>query len=428
MRSTSLGLRVHALILSGSLIFLTAFLGCRAYQIARQHLDQIETLVHHDVKTREFVVHLESASEQELKKGRETLQKDLLPTYPALASQVKTMETPSDVARVRDKLEQHSQERLHEAKQAAQGLLKTIILAVLLSAGITAWMIFLFYQGLLRPLKRLTRATDETSKGNLSYRIPAEGVGIFKFVELTELSELIRSYNSMASRLEGLDRAKSEFLQTVSHEIKNPLTALKEGMHLLANQGENLNAMSRQKTFNACLIAAKRLELMINNLLRLSRGETDLYQLEIRLGCVNKAVQAAVDEVRPLFERKKMRIELDMPENTQAAFNWDGMVQVFVNLLLNAIKYGQEGSTIRIRLDVDSQIEISITNTGKTIAASELVRIFERFYRGSNSNQTQGLGIGLHVVKQIIRAHQGDVSASSSAGLTQLRLRIPAPL
>jgi signal transduction histidine kinase len=238
----------------------------------------------------------------------------------------------------------------------------------------------------------------------------------------------------MAERLEHLDSAKTEFLATISHEIKNPLAALKEGMNLLASQGDSMLPHARSKAFSACLIASKRLESMINNLLNPSRMEMGLFDFDLTPKDLTAAIQTAMDEVRPLAQKKGMAIEYSGGEGILAAFNWDGMVQVFENLLLNAIKYGNENTTIEIRAALKSRtiekaelphLELAVINDGRAIPEAELAQVFERFYRGANSKLQQGMGLGLHVVKRIVEAHHGGISAACEAGKTRFELWIP---
>src|SRR6185437_3662871 len=120
-------------------------------------------------------------------------------------------------------------------------------------------------------------------------------------------------------------------------------------------------------------------------------------------------VQSSVAEVRPIAEKKGIQIRVTSPESLVFSFNWEGMVQAFVNLLLNAIKYGTENSQIEVDVQTtenpDRFVQISVTNSGKEIAPAELSKVFDQFYRGKNSGKQQGMGIGLHVVKRVVEAH-----------------------
>ncbi len=445
------GLRRHAVLISVFLLLLTATLGGRAYLIARRHRNEVVDLYRKDaqapvllkgLEARATTLHqlnrkwratddpvyleLEAAQWQEARKEWQELREAVAEADSGLPSEFSPRALKS-LRKVRQVIDESADRRLAKANEEIRDIAGLVLLSVLLLAGVSAWLVLLFFRGLLEPLRRLRAATDEISTGRFSHQVAPSGLAV---AELRQLSE---SFNSMVKQLDTLDRAKSEFLQTISHELKNPLAALKEGMSLLVNQGEQLPAASRQKGLNACLIATRRLETMINNLLKISRGDASPYDMEVSLRRFDSAIQAAVDEVRPLAERRRMSLSFNREggreEGIQAAFNWDGMVQVFVNVLQNAIKYGQEGSVIEVsateKKGAAPRIEAEIANTGKPVASLELTRIFDRFYRGANAAHQQGLGIGLHVVKQIVTAHRGEVSAESSGGQTRIRLWIP---
>ncbi len=481
------GLRTHVFIISGSLIFLTVILGVRAYSVARSQFEETRDLVTSDLRAQPIFVQIEAAydarteaqkkwnqslnpkdsasvahEEMMLRSLIESLQQILGANNAKTGQQANALsyESPqflSDLHILKKEVENLREIKLRRAHDASRGLLHLILVAFILSAAINTWLIFFFRKGLIEPLGSLEKATAQIKSGDLHFRLPDQhGV--------RELNELSRAFNSMAARLESLDRAKTEFLETISHEIKNPLAALKEGLSLLSHQ-DTLSESARKKGFSACLIASKRVELMINNLLNLSREEKGLFDFDLSLKNLPSAIQTAIDEVRPMAEKKGMQIQLHAPSELRASFNWDGMVQVLENLFLNAIKYGQEGTLIEVEafstsrpiandLKLENQlenkkemvildgelisaesaesrrtkvphVEVSVTNQGKNIALSETIKIFDRFYRGSNSSRQQGLGIGLHVVKQIIEAHHGTVKAFSDAGKTKFSFWIP---
>ena len=437
-------LRMQTLLISFSLICLIAILGVRAYSVARRQFFDTRDLVQFDLRAQTLLTRMESitlAKDKAEKKFRMTrdaaygalLKHDLnsLTTatsefedsvtliYPDLRNALGAVPKTQDIEAMKVTLDSRREVKLRQAHDSSLGLLHLILSALILSIAITAWLLFLFYRGLLEPLGRLNEATLKIKNGDLSHRLNTQ-------TGVSELRAVSTQFNLMAERLESLDRAKSEFLQTISHEIKNPLAALKEGLSLLSNQGEELAPAIRKRGFSACLIASKRVETMINNLLNLSRAERGLFDFDLDLKNMSSAIQTAIDEVRPLADKKGMQIRLRSNLELQAAFNWNGIVQVFENLLLNAIKYGQENSTIEIEASsTEKDVQVRVINSGKNITSSESGKIFERFYRASNSTHQQGLGIGLHVVKQIIEAHHGKIEASSEHGKTKLCFWIP---
>lgn len=393
----AVSLRTQAWLISAALLVLTAILGAKAYSVAHTHYQEMSELVNYDLSIQSLM------NEDSLRR-------------------------PLEVFR---------EEKLNQAHETALGLFRLILWAMLISAAVTAWLFYLFFRGLVRPMNTLKDATQRVGSGELSCRISTHS-------GLQELRDLARSFNSMAEKLQKLDQAKTEFLATISHEIKNPLAALKEGLNLLSTRNETLSPAARAKGFAACLIASKRLESMINNLLQNSRMEAGFFRQDMRFKDLHLAVQTAMDEVRPMAEKRQIRFEfLPESQSMMATFSSDGMIQVFENLFLNAIKYGLENSVIDVKAsrtrrpaqnkgEPIPQVLIEISNTGPTIDDSELKRIFERFYRGSNLGNPSsgtlipsGMGLGLHVVKTIIEAHHGEISVASAKGRTTFRIFLP---
>ena len=419
-------------------------MGIRAYSVASQQLRDTRDLVQFDLRAQTQLTRMESLTQAKdlaekkfrtihdpayaglllhnvniLKGATLEFEDTVALSYPDLKNILGDLPGTQDIEAMKVTLDSRRASKLLRAQDSSIGLLHLILSALILSIAITAWLLFLFYRGLLSPLGLLNEATLKIKNGNLSHRLDSDrGV--------SELREVSNQFNQMAKQLESLDNAKKEFLQTISHEIKNPLAALKEGLSLLSTQGESLTPQIRKRGFSACLIASKRVETMINNLLSLSRSEKGLFDFDLDFENMSSAIQTAIDEVRPLADKKGMQIQLRSSPTLEAAFNWNGIVQVFENLLLNAIKYGQENSIIEIEATTtEKDIQVRVINSGKNITSSENGRIFERFYRASNSNSQQGLGIGLHVVKQIVEAHHGKVEASSELGRTRLSFWIP---
>lgn len=448
----SIGLRVHAAVISVSLLFLASLLGFKAYFASHTHFQELQALVRHDSRVQELLGRLETGAgslDQARRKHRITKdpayrvladrqRQTMLEDSAALRSELQVLYpdlSPGDLTQARavrklqESVARKRQDRLGHAHEAALGLARLVTAALVVSIGITAWLLHFFYRGMLQPLRELKESTERIRSGELSHRTSIRR-GLFGVLELDELS---RSFNAMAGRLESLDRAKSEFLATVSHEIKNPLAALKEGMSLLSTKMGEMSEDARARTFAACLIASKRLEVMINNLLGHSKMEAGLFQFDMSVKDLGEAIQSVVQEVGPMARRRQMEIRYTGPRAIAASFNWDGMVQVLENILVNAIKYGDEGSTIDVaaaeresgggRL---SEVELSVTNRGKGIPESDIGRVFERFYRSSQAKAAQsGLGLGLHVVQRVVEAHHGVVAASSADGETRIQVRFP---
>lgn len=437
------GLKANALLISVTLMALTGILGIRAHTVARVHIEESRSLLERDIPLQSLLFQLEAALSAKLQARKkwditeDAAYEELFTKYQALESRIQaeieavkpglidTQASPSGltnetIQKAHKTLIAEKEESLRQAHEVAARLRRVMSVAMIVSLVITAWLVVLLYRGLLRPLGRLRDATARIREGQLSCRMTEKGV--------SELREIAQAFNLMAARLESLDKAKNEFLATISHEIRNPMTALKEGLALISSEEKRLTPESRKRCLSACLIASKRLEFMINNLLNLSRTGAGILEREFAQRNIAQAAQTAIDEVRPLAEKKNIQIRLSAPESVPMSFHWEGVVQALVNLLLNAIKYGNDASTVEVQIhsvQASQSAEIEITNSGAEIAAAELSRIFDRFYRGANSSKQQGMGVGLHVVKKVVEAHQGAVSAVSGAGKTRMKISLP---
>jgi len=449
-------LKTHAFVICFAMIALVGVLGIRAYSIAKVHSEEVRELVEGDAEAQALILRMEDAqaaravalkklkitgtfiyeslafqTEQDLLQMKASLERTLKRSYPDLVIPKPIQgNSEMDLAFLKQDLEKRRQQRLARAKTEAQGLLRLIFASVLLSGAISLWLLGFLYRSLIRPVEALKEATQKIRGGDLSYRIPRE-TGESGAREFCELSA---SFNAMAEKLEQLDEAKSEFLTTISHEFKNPLAALKEGLALLSTRGEFLSAESRAKTFAACTIASKRLESMMMNLLCHSRMEKGLYQFDLSRKDFASVIRVAMDEIAPVAAKKSMTVSYRGLDSLLGAFNWDGMIQVMENLILNAIKYGREGTEIgiftEVRTDLDSvpiaEIRVlNISDRGDQLAEADLESLFDRFYRGNNSAQKQGLGLGLHVVKRIVQAHLGSVSVDRMGDQTEFKIHIP---
>lgn len=329
-----------------------------------------------------------------------------------------------DLRELERMLEVQRLERADRLRRVAKDLKKIITVTFVLALGVTSWLILLLYFAVLKPLESIKRAAQRIREGELSYRIET-------FHGVRELSDLRSEFNSMASKLEELDRMKGDFLSTVSHELRTPLTAIKEGLNFLTEKQAVLPASVSVRTLEVCSQSAKRLETMIQNLLNHAKMESGFYSFDERPKDFITVVESAIQGVKPIAERRGLAIELKiLTSHHMANFSTEGITHALENLLLNAIKYGDASHPLRIEVSkVDAepvpQLEVRVTNHGKGLLPSELKLVFERFFRASNADGQKGVGLGLSVVKRIIESHHGTVAAESANGLTTFSFRIP---
>jgi signal transduction histidine kinase len=258
----------------------------------------------------------------------------------------------------------------------------------------------------LRPLRYLRDTTRSIlSTNRLDIRIPATR-------SRDELEDLSMLFNSMMEKIETLINGMKMVLDNVAHDLRTPMTRLR-GSAELALQGEQ-NIHNLREALLDCLEESEQALAMLNTLMDISEAETGTMKLnpdEINLPYL---INEVVDLYCYIAEDKKILIETHMPKELYITADANRLRQVLSNLLDNALKYTPGGGKIDIKaFQKDRQISIVIKDTGIGIPPEELTRIWDRLYRVDKSRSQPGLGLGLSLVKAVVRAHKGHVEVSS---------------
>jgi PAS domain S-box-containing protein len=221
------------------------------------------------------------------------------------------------------------------------------------------------------------------------------------------------------SLAEAAVRARDQFLQVASHELKTPLTTLMGNAQLIERRANREGTLSDRdrRSLRAIVDQAVRLDKMITALLdvtRFDRAQVSIERAPLDLAAL---VRRVADDVRPALVRHTLDVSGDAP--LQISGDATRLEQVFHNLIGNAIKYSPAGGAVAVRLDAQNgQASVSVIDEGIGIPASALPHLFERFFRVDSdaTRHIEGSGLGLYVVKEIIALHGGDVSVASEVG------------
>jgi K+-sensing histidine kinase KdpD len=230
--------------------------------------------------------------------------------------------------------------------------------------------------------------------------------------------------------LEAARRARDSILANISHEFRTPLAAQLASIELLQ---ENLHELPREQLeelVTSLRRGSLRLTRLIDNLLesvRIESGQVAIRQQHLN---IHDVVQDAVELVGSLFPQRGQTLAVDVPADLPTLVG-DGprLIQVFVNLLANANKFGPEGSTVRVAARaIDAAIiEVTVDDAGPGVTENERGSIFEQFHRATGEEpEPRGLGLGLWIVKSIVERHGGTVAATQDPqGLTRFVVRLP---
>ena len=226
-----------------------------------------------------------------------------------------------------------------------------------------------------------------------------------------------------------LERAKSEFVATASHELRSPLTSIKGFVELLQRSPENMS--ERQREFvDIILKSTDRLVELVNDLLDVARIEADHVEINRRPIDVGDVVHDVVELMQPRVLEKHQHLSSYVAPMLPPALADPGRLrQIVANLVTNAHLYTPEGGKIHVGVEPDrAWVQIVVADSGVGMTDEEVSRVFDRFYRaGNRSGSNPGTGLGLSIVKSLVDLHFGQVAVESEPGLgSTFKVRLPA--
>jgi signal transduction histidine kinase len=240
------------------------------------------------------------------------------------------------------------------------------------------------------------------------------------------MAELSIAFNAMADRVqESLelirrDRDRSrDFLADVSHELRTPLAALRTFNELLKEHA-GTDPAARAEFLESSGQQIERLDWLAQNLLELSKLDSGLVLLDLRPDDLRASVESAVEQHAAAARRRGLALSADLPDApVRIRHDPPRMGQVVGNLIGNAIKFTPRGGSVTVEMVATTDgATITVADSGIGIDPAELPHIFERFYRGSRSNEARGSGsgLGLAIVQSIVEMHGGRVAVESRIG------------
>jgi PAS domain S-box-containing protein len=230
-----------------------------------------------------------------------------------------------------------------------------------------------------------------------------------------ERERIIARERQARQQAEEANRIKDEFLATLSHELRTPMTSILGWTQLI--RGGQLEQEAFPKALDTIYRNTRAQTQLIDDLLDVSRVMTGKLRLDVRSVELSSVIVAATDAVRPAAEGKGIRLQtlLD-PKASPVSGDPDRLQQVVWNLVSNAVKFTPKGGRVQVRLErINSHVEITVSDTGSGISPEFLPHVFDRFRQADQSHTRVhgGLGLGLAIVRQLIELHGGTVRAHS---------------
>lgn len=300
---------------------------------------------------------------------------------------------------------------------AAGSLVVALITAILIADGLS------------RGLRRLARGAHQFAAGNFDFRVPAQGTA--------ELRELAADFNWMAERLGELDRLKSDFVSSVSHDLKAPLASMQETTRLLLEGTPGGLSDRQRRLLQLNLQCSDRLSAMIADLLDLARLEAGALKLDSERTDLRDLAEQAISELSALGDAASIEIDTRLPDAAlwvHVDHQW--IVRALWNLLSNAVRYSPPDSQVDVAAMLAADTEtlarhcpkapaivappavlLTVRDHGPGIPEEEHGLIFERFYRAPTARRDgRGTGLGLAISRHVVRLHGGEVWVESAPG------------
>lgn len=236
-------------------------------------------------------------------------------------------------------------------------------------------------------------------------------------------SEIEDSFNTMAKELEGTEMIQTDFINNFSHEFKTPIVSIAGFAKLLKR--EDLTKEQQMEYISIIESESRRLADMATNVLNLTKIENQEILTDVSTYNLSEQIRSCFLLLEKKWSDKNLELNLDFDEYTVTG-NEELLMQVWINLVDNAIKFTPENGSISVNIcHEDSEVRVSVSNTGSYIPPEKIDKVFNKFYKADDSRSTPGNGIGLAVVNKIVSLHTGKISVQSMENSTTFTVYLP---
>ncbi len=313
------------------------------------------------------------------------------------------MRLPYVVFKLNDQIVFITPRRDRNIFQVVRGVISVVLI---ICAGLGSLFIAIAVRMIVRPIKKLTAATKEVAKGNFDIEI--------KTRSRDEVGQLADNFNIMTKELKNIQYLRKDFISSVSHEFKTPMTSIQGFAKLIKNR--KLSQEQFEEYTDIIISETGRLANLSSNLLKLANLENQAIQEQSTIFSIDEQIRMVILLLENKWSTKNIEFDLDLDEVAYTG-DEDLLKQVWINLITNAIKFSYDYGEIKISLKKEGNIiKTSIADNGIGIPEDDKARIFEKFYKGDKSRTAEGSGLGLSIVKKIIERSSGRIYFESKAG------------
>lgn len=277
------------------------------------------------------------------------------------------------------------------------------IAGVIVSTVLTIFMIRRF----LVPIDKLINALRKVAEGDFSVQMDSKGGA-------AEIKKMNANFNKMVKELNGIETLRNDFIVNVSHEFKTPIASIEGYATLLLD--DDLPKEDRLEYGKRILESTRRLSSLTSNVLKLSRLETQEYQPVQTAFFLDEQLRQAILSLENVWSGKALEIDMELPSLIYQG-NEELLMQVWINIFSNAVKFTPPGGVITVRMDqADGWVNVMISDTGTGMDEETQKHVFDKFYQGDRTRNMEGNGLGLALVKKIVDLCGGKIRLESHSG------------
>lgn len=264
------------------------------------------------------------------------------------------------------------------------------------------------YKAYDKPIAQLSEATKKIASGDFSVFVDpniAEGDNIY-------FTKMISDFNLMVKELGSVETLKSDFVSSVSHELKTPLAVIQNYASVL--RYEELSEKEKDEYLEEIIKASNDLSVTVSNILLLNRLENQNTTMPGEPFDLIDQLASILMSLEPLLEEKKIEVHIDMEEEAVLFFDKNLIGLIWRNLLANAIKFSDYAGTLSLtQYSTKESVIVEIVDTGIGMDQQTLKHLFEKFYQADTSRAQLGNGLGLSLVNRVLELVDGSISCSS---------------
>lgn len=262
-----------------------------------------------------------------------------------------------------------------------------------------------------QPMQELSKATKKVAEGDFSvYLAPRHTSDKYDYIDV-----MFQDVNKMVQDLGSLETLKSDFIASVSHEIKTPIATIQSYAKALKTQ--TLTKAERAEYITTIQESSEKLNNLVANILKLNRLENQTVELSVGSYDLCRQLSDCILSYESKLNAKNLTLEVDMDDRATIDADKNMLEIVWNNLLSNAIKFSRPGGTLTIKqTSTNGHVSVSIGDTGHGIGKEAAKHIFDKFYQEDSSHSNEGNGLGLSLVGKIIDLVDGTIEVQSTPG------------